>query len=57
MSFLALRRYVARIEITISAYDIEDAREELARLTKDELVNGLRDAVDDLVVTDVVPTY
>ena len=49
MSGPALRPYVARIELTISAYDIEDAREELARITCDELVNGLRDAVSDLV--------
>jgi len=51
----ALRRYIARIELTISAYDIEDAREELARITKDELVNGLRNEVSELVITDVVP--
>ena len=55
MSGPALRDYVARIELTIAAYDIEDAREELARITRDELVNGLRDAVSELVITDVVP--
>ena len=55
MSFPALRKYVARIELTISAYDIQDAREEIALITRDELVNGLRDAVDDLTITDVVP--
>ena len=51
----ALRPYKARIELTISAYDIEDAREEFARIIRDELVNGLRDAVSDLAITDVVP--
>lgn len=55
MSGPALRQYKARIELTISAYDMEDAREELARITRDELVNGLRNEVSELVITEVVP--
>lgn len=55
MSGPALRHYKARIELTIAAYDIQDAREEMERITREELVNGLRQEVSDLVITDVVP--